>query len=127
MSTTRSEYNYNLAVEAVVRKVISEMAIKNANDSVVSTEEIDETAALSTVSDHEISSDNMVSNNNDAEKTKKDRRATHIGRLIMLEGILHISHFHDYSMKLMGVAMACIEGHIGKTQMLELGPHIFEG
>ena len=53
---------------------MSEMAIKNANDTVVSTEETYETASLSTVSDHKTSSDNIVSNNNDAEKTKnKDR------------------------------------------------------
>jgi len=52
---------------------MSEMAIKNANDTVVSTEETYETASLSTVSDHKTSSDNIVSNNNDAEKTNKDR------------------------------------------------------
>jgi len=73
MSTTRSEYNYNLAVEAAVRKVMSEMAIKNDNDSVVSTEEIDESASLSTVSDHKIFSDVIVSNN-DAEKKKKKKK-----------------------------------------------------
>ena len=47
------------------------MAIKNANDTVVSTEETDEPASLSTVSDHKISSDDIVSND-DAEKKKKD-------------------------------------------------------
>lgn len=45
----------------------------------------------------------------------------------MLEGILHIAHFPNNSMKLRGVAVTCIKGHISKTQVLELGAHIFKG
>ena len=76
MSTTRSGSNCNLAVEAMVRKVMSDMVIKSANDSVVSTEETEETASLSTVSDHKISSDVIASKNTKKQKKGRSRSST---------------------------------------------------
>ena len=75
MSTTRSESNCNLAVEAMVRKVMSEMAIKSANDSVVSTG-TEETASLSAVSDDETCSDAIASKNTKNQKKDRSRSST---------------------------------------------------
>ena len=75
MSTAGSESDYNLDVEAMVRKVISEMAIKSANDTVVSTE-TEETMSLSTLSDHEMSYDSTVSKNTEKQKKGRSRSST---------------------------------------------------
>ena len=73
MSTTGSEFNCNLAIEAMVRKIMSEMAIKSANDTVVSTEGTEKTVSLSTVSDYKMSSDAIASKNTEKQKKRRSR------------------------------------------------------
>ena len=77
MSTAGSESDYNLAVEAMVRKVMSEMAIKSANDTIVRARtETEETVSLSTLSHHEISSEDIASKNTKKQKKFRSRSST---------------------------------------------------